>query len=205
MSQESDLARGLIRFRPNLLDLITAEGVGVWIDGRYDSFGFAPEADDVEALVAWLNATTNEGVFQTDCLPPMYKPAERYAHLASGLLAVSVSKTPADCVLWFRPEVRTTVTWGGNPNKPVQAGPNGDMLTPRASFAAWQQLVSLHAMPWTAADMQAARQLRVSLLEVVLRRIDQLAREREAARLKQKALTRELDLRVTQWQAAARR
>ncbi len=53
------------------------------------------------------------------------------------------------------------------------------------------------------ADVQAARTLRLSLMEVILRRIDQVAREREAARVKQAALTAELDRRLEQWQAVA--
>jgi two-component system, chemotaxis family, sensor kinase Cph1 len=203
MSQEPDLAEGLIRFRPNLLDFIPAAGVGLWIDGRYTSFGSAPRAVEVEALVAWLNETAHDGIFHTDCLPLLYPPAERYAHLASGILALSVSRHANDYVMWFRPEVATTVTWGGNPNKPIVSGPDGETLTPRASFAAWQQLVRLHAQPWLGAEVEAARQLRVSLLEVVLRRIDQISRERETARLEQEKLARELDLRVEQWQAAA--
>jgi signal transduction histidine kinase len=45
-------------------------------------------------------------------------------------------------------------------------------------------------------DVEAARILRVSLLEVILRRIDQVAREREEARRKQEALAVELELRL---------
>jgi chemotaxis family two-component system sensor kinase Cph1 len=202
MSQESELAEGLIRFRPNLLDFIPAAGVGLWIDGQFTGLGATPHAEEVEALVAWLNETVKEGVFCTDCLPLLYPLAESFADKASGLLALSVSKTPCDYVLWFRPEVVRTVNWAGNPNKP--AIHDGEVLTPRKSFAAWQESVRLHAPPWLKIEVEAAHRLRLSLLEVVLRRIDQIARERETAHQQQERLTKQLDSRLQEWQKLAR-
>ena len=137
MSQESDLAEGLIRFHPNLLDFIPATGVALWIDGQFTGLGITPDAAQTEALIGWLTATANDGVFHTDSLPLIYPPAKAFADSASGLLALSLSKSPRDYVLWFRPEVVRTVTWAGNPNKPVGVGPGGEFLTPRRSFAAW--------------------------------------------------------------------
>ncbi|HIJ62281.1 MAG TPA: GAF domain-containing protein, partial [Rhodospirillaceae bacterium] len=203
LSHEQDLAEGLIRYRPNLLDFIPAIGVGLWIDGRLTTFGKAPGCEEVEALVAWLNATAQDGVFHTDCLARLYPPAEGFADVASGILALSVSKTPRDYVLWFRPELIQTVTWAGNPNKSLETAADGETLTPRASFAAWTQMVRLHCAAWLDSEVDAAYRLRVSLLEVVLHRIDLIAREREAARLQQAELTCELDRRLAEWQSAA--
>ena len=136
MSREPNLADGLIRYRPNLLDFIPSTGVCLWIDGRFSATGVTPRAEQIEGLVAWLNETVHEGVFQTDCLASQYPPARDFAEVASGILAVSVSKTPRDYVLWFRPEISQTVTWAGNPGKSAQAG-DASTLTPRQSFAAW--------------------------------------------------------------------
>jgi len=193
MSQESDLAEGLIRFHPNLLDFIPATGVALWIDGQFTGLGITPDAAETEALIGWLSATANDGVFHTESLPLLYPPAKAFADSASGLLALSLSKSPRDYVLWFRPEVVRTVTWAGNPNKPVGVGPGGEFLTPRRSFAAWQESVRLHAEPWRASEIEAAHRLRLSLLEVVLRRIDGIARERRSARLLQEQLMRQVE------------
>ena len=51
--------------------------------------------------------------------------------------------------------------------------------------------------------MEAAHRLRLSLLEVVLRRIDQTAREREAARRQQEKMAWELDARLEELQTTA--
>ena len=111
-------------------------------------------------------------------------------------MALSVSREPRDFILWFRPEVVETVSWGGDPAKPVQPGANGDRLTPRQSFAVWKQTVYGRATPWHDSDNDAAFDLRVSLLEVVLRRIDAAARERERAYQQERLLMAELDHRV---------
>ncbi len=203
MSCEAGLAEGLTRYKPNLLDYIPAEGVGLWLDNQFTGLGQTPRAEQVADLVAWLNETVAEGVFHTDRLPLLYPPAAGFADVASGLIALSVSKTPRDYVLWFRPEVIRTVTWAGDPNKPVETIDGGQRLSPRKSFSAWRELVRLHSHPWRSVDVQAARTLRLSLMEVILRRIDQVAREREQARAKQAALTAELDRRLEQWQTVA--
>ena len=203
MSGEADLAEGLTRHKPNLLDYIPADGVGLWLDNHYTGLGKTPRAEQVASLVAWLNETAAEGVFYTDRLPLLYPPAAEFADVASGLIALSVSKTPRDYVLWFRPEVIRTVTWAGDPNKPVETFLDGQRVSPRKSFAAWRESVRLHSHPWRSVDVEAAKTLRLSLMEVILRRIDQVAREREDARIKQAVLTAELDRRLGQWQVAA--
>ena len=63
ISREGDLAEGLTRHRPNLLDYIPADGVGLWIDGQFTALGHTPAADEVAALVAWLNKTAADGVY----------------------------------------------------------------------------------------------------------------------------------------------
>ncbi len=203
MSREADLAQQLTSHRPNLLDYIPAGGVGLWLDNRYTMLGKAPHADQVAALVAWLNETAADGVFCTDQLPLLYPPAAEYAEVATGLIALSVSKTPRDYVLWFRPEVIHTVTWAGDPHKPIGAVNAGERISPRKSFVAWRELVRLHSQPWQSVDVEAAKTLRLSLMEVILRRVDQLSREREAARIKQEARSAKLDRSLAQSRAVA--
>lgn len=203
LSSESDLAKELMGFEPNLADYIPADGVGVWLDDQFLGLGTTPSRQDVAALVAWLNETVSDGVFQTNHLSSLYPQAEYFADVASGLLALSISKTPRDYVLWFRSELIRSVSWGGNPDKPVEPDQLGLRLSPRKSFAAWRTEVKQQSKPWGAVDIQTAQALRVSLLEVVLRRIDQVAKEREKARIRQEALMAELDQRIKQWETTA--
>lgn len=193
MSQESDLAEGLIRFYPNLLDFIPAAGVGLWIDGQFTGIGATPGPAQVAAMMGWLHGVPHDGVYHTDCLALAYPPAKAFAGCASGLLALSLSNTPHNYVLWFRPEVVRVVTWAGMPNKPVGVDA-GAPRTPKGCASSWQESVRLHGEPWLDTDVDAAHRLRESLLDVVLRRIDGIARERRSAQLLQEQLMRQVEL-----------
>jgi two-component sensor histidine kinase/CheY-like chemotaxis protein len=109
---------------------------------------------------------------------------------------ISVSREPSDFILWFRPELVETTLWGGNPEKTASIGDNGQTLIPRKSFAAWKQTVRGRAMPWLPSETDAAFDLRVSLMQVVLRRIKAAAAARERAHERDKLLMAELDHRV---------
>ncbi|MDC7787323.1 HWE histidine kinase domain-containing protein [Rhodoplanes sp. TEM] len=195
MSQQG-LAEALIGSRPNLLDYIQAAGVVVRVEGENFALGQAPDDGQLDAPVEWLNRTRSEGVFFTDHLAADYPAAEGFLDRGAGLLALSVSRQPRDYVLWFLPEVISTVTWAGDPSKPVTSGPLGDRLTPRKSFAAWTETVAGRSRPWRAVEIDAAILLRTTVLEVVLHRIDQALREKAKANIQQNLLMNELDHRV---------
>jgi light-regulated signal transduction histidine kinase (bacteriophytochrome) len=201
LSGATELAAGLKAFQPKLLDYIDAAGVGLWIDGQFSAVGRTPDERQMTQLVRWLNQTQAQGVFHTDRLCDAYPAADAFADTASGIMALSVSRTPRDYVIWFKPEVIRTIQWAGDPNKPVQ--PGGDRISPRKSFAAWRQTVRQQSDPWTSLDIRTAQSLRLSLLEIVLEHTDQLARERERARIQQQALMAELDRRILQWEEIA--
>ncbi len=209
LAQEDDYAVGLVAQQEQLLGYIAAEGlalrvgqsrggVSIRVNSGITSLGATPNDEQIGALTDWLTRKMEdfEGVYATDRLGEEFPPAKAYAGVASGLLAVSVSREPRDFVLWFRPEVVQTVRWGGDPNKPVEVGPNGIRLTPRKSFDAWAETVRGRATPWSPSENDAAFDLRVSLLEIVLRRIDAAARERLRAWQQEKLLMAELDHRV---------
>jgi hypothetical protein len=86
--------------------------------------------------------------------------------VASGVLATPVSSTPGEYLLWFRPERLHTVTWGGNPFKPMVIGDTPADLSPRRSFAQWHQLVERTSDPWTPADLAVYRAAGRAVLNV---------------------------------------
>ena len=79
-------------------------------------------------------------------------------------------------MLWFRPEEAQTVRWGGNPDKPVVLGPNGARLQPRQSFAAWTEETRGRAVPWQAHEIAAAVDIRDLVIDVILRKAEELER-----------------------------
>jgi chemotaxis family two-component system sensor kinase Cph1 len=203
-----DYATGLTQQSPNLLDYIFAGsadsdssrkgGVAVCVKGQLTFLGVTPERLQIESLVAWLDSQmpTQDGVFATDRLGDLWFPAKEFASVAAGILAISVSSELSDYIIWFRPEIITSVHWAGQPSKLVRADRDGLSLSPRMSFEAWKETVVGHGSPWTPADVDAAFDLRLSLLHVVLRRIEAAAQERKKAAERDQLLLAELDHRV---------
>lgn len=191
-----DLQTALTGARPNLLDFIPAAGVTVRFEGVNFSLGRVPGDDHIDRLIAWLDSNMAEGTYSTHQLVRVYPPAAAFIGSGAGLLALSVSRSPRDYVLWFLPEHATAVTWAGNPEKPVEVTDTGSRLSPRKSFEAWSEMVEGQARPWRPIEIEAANLLRVSILEIVIQRTDQIAKERTKAQDQQNLLMAELDHRV---------
>ncbi len=203
-----DYARGLTEQSPNLLDYIHGGdakldaqkhgGVAVSVDGKLTFLGRTPNDSQIGQLVGWLNMIMpgGEGVYATDRLGECWEPARAFAEVASGVLVISVSPDPSDYIIWFRPELVGTSLWAGEPRKAVVPGRDGDVLSPRKSFEVWKEAVRGRGLPWSPSDLDAARDLRTSLLNVVLRRITDATRERKLASERDQLLMAELDHRV---------
>ena len=196
MASDGSTMRSVLDQMESLRDLIDSDGVGVWIDGESDLRGSAPTHEEFAGLVRFLNAAPAGQAFATSELGRVHAAAKDYADRAAGVLAIPISRQPRDYLVFFRREVARSVSWAGNPNKPVTVGPNGMRLTPRKSFEAWREVVRGQSEPWTDADMRIAEQLRVSLLEVVLRMTDSAEKERRSAQERQELLIAELNHRV---------
>ncbi|KAB8141860.1 GAF domain-containing protein [Chloroflexia bacterium SDU3-3] len=175
MAEAEHYRLGLTQGQPNLLGWIEAGGVAVCADGAVERLGYTPSEAQIQALVRWLISLDGDPVFATHALPARYPPAQAFADVASGLMAVRLSAYQPEYILWFRPEYRHTVSWAGDPTKPVAVGPLGTRLTPRTSFALWQQEVAGTSAPWQPFEREAAGQLRRAILELVIRRTSELA------------------------------
>jgi len=65
--------------------------------------GKTPEQADIQDLIEWLESKTYNDVFIL--IPYQNLPeAEKFKDVASGLLALSISKVPQNYILWFRPK-----------------------------------------------------------------------------------------------------
>lgn len=196
MAVEGSTMRSIVDRIDDLQDLIASDGIGVWIDGAAELRGATPTREEFAGLVRFLNSAPPGQAFATDALGRFHPPAADYADRAAGLLAIPISRQPRDYLVFFRREVARAVSWAGDPNKPVTVGPNGARLTPRKSFEAWREVVRGRSEPWTDADLRIAEQLRVTLLEVILRITDGAERERRASQERQELLIAELNHRV---------
>ncbi|WP_375289126.1 HWE histidine kinase domain-containing protein [Qipengyuania sp.] len=192
----NSLVGSLPELRPIIQRVIPHDGISVYVDGHYDSRGSAPNSEEFRALIPMLNAAASSRVIATECLTERIPQAEVFADRAAGALIIPISRSPRDYFVLWRRELRQVVTWAGNPVKSVETGPNGDRLTPRKSFEAWQQSVEGCAKEWSPTERQISESLRVTLLEVILRLTDEAVQERAKAQQQQELLISELNHRV---------
>lgn len=172
MAGDEDFMAALGRDEHSLLALTNAQGAAIIHRGQCVRLGDCPAEEQVTALVAWLTAEhAGDDVFQTDMLPALWEPARGFAAVASGVMAISISQLHDSFVLWFRPEVMRTVRWGGEPKKQQV----GDSLTPRLSFEAWKETVREQSLPWQDVDRDAALELRTAIVDIVLRKAEEMA------------------------------
>lgn len=208
MRGDKDFPTGLREQATELLSYIRAGGAAVLspplsglalrLADHTTTMGRTPGHEHIIELSEWIGrqGEPGKGVFATDRLGELWRPAGQFVDVGAGVLAISVSHERPDFIMWFRPEVTQTVLWGGDPAKPVTTGPAGSRLTPRASFEAWKQTVRGRSEPWTQIDIEAAEDLRVVLLETVLRHIEGNVRLHERERQRDALLLAELNHRL---------
>lgn len=171
ISGEDDVFGALVRYTPQLLEFMGAAGAAVWVEGRCTLLGQTPPLEDVQKLIAWLTPLKLHPLLATDSLATLLPEAAGWTSVASGLLAVRLSRVEAHFVLWFRPERVNAVRWAGDPHKPVDPS---ERLHPRRSFAEWKEIVRGRSLPWSAPELDGARELHQALNALVLRRSEGL-------------------------------
>ena len=110
--------------------------------------------------LGFLQVAARGGLLAVDDLAARYPELADSAPQASGALFLPLDEGTDNAVLWFRPEFRRSVFWGGNPDEHAIIDPATAQLAPRRSFAAWKSAVAGRAAPWSAADLLLAREFR---------------------------------------------
>ena len=174
----------------NLLNGIDADGAALLEDGKVTLLGITPSEHQVDLLAEWL-AEQEAVILATHCLPNDFPAAKDFSAVASGLLAIRVSRACMTWVMWFRPEVLSETHWAGDPNKPVIVNGEGQesRLQPRTSFALWKETVRGHSHPWLDCEIDHAGKLRQSLLDILVERAFQLVRLNSELELSNQALS----------------
>ena len=204
LTRSDDFVAALTGGGTTLLDLFSATGAGIVAGERVTLIGRTPPSDMVTAITGWLRTRVPEGEtgYCSNSFTTEYLDAAPYREIASGVLAAFLDESRENLLLWFRPEVPSTVTWGGDPRKPVLAGSGPVAVLPRRSFERWIEERTGFANPWADWQLHLAGSLAEAVEGVVLRqrrKIDELTSllaEKERLLEQKDLLTREIDHRV---------
>ena len=121
--------------------LLPNDGIGVMFDGTWTAQGSVPPEEALPELLRFVGPVCAGRIWATHALSQKLPTSADYSERVSGMLAIPLSQTGSDCLLFFRKEWVHTLNWAGNPDKTYDTGPHGDRLTPRKSFAIWKETV----------------------------------------------------------------
>ena len=166
-STEGDWRLALFRNPRTVLQPLEATGAALFHEGELLTAGEAPSTAELRALMQWINTQPFDGLFNCSSVARANPALDSLTPTASGVLAVRLSASKPDCLMWFRKEQLLTVTWAGDPSKPMVAN-NPLELSPRSSFAAWSEIVRGTALPWSNSELALGRAFGAALVDIIV-------------------------------------
>ena len=166
-STEGDWRLALFRNPHTLLHPLEATGAVLCHDGEILSCGEVPSTPELRALVRWIDEQQTDTPFASSSVGRDHPTLSALTPVASGVLAVKLSTARPDYLLWLRKEQLQSVTWAGDPTKPMV---NNDplQLSPRRSFAAWSEIVRGTALPWSGGEIALAAAFGNALIDIIV-------------------------------------
>ncbi len=172
MSQNWDIQSIFSEGKYSILDITEAKGAAISMNKQIKTIGVTPDEDKIKKLIRWLHEKSPMNSFSTNNLSSEYQDGDEIVKVASGLLAVFISKAKEDVILWFKPEVIQTIDWGGNPNKAVVL--ENKRISPRKSFEKWSQEQAGFSHPWLDYEIAAAKALKEHIAEIIIQKYEQI-------------------------------
>lgn len=174
VSNHWDLHGGLIEDELNILGICDAHGAALILENKISLVGTTPTKKQIKTLINHIENDISDDVFYTSEISKILPEAKEYKEQASGVMAVlmGVDRKRGDAILWFKPEVLQTVTWAGNPEKPVDV--EGERLSPRKSFEKWSVEQSGKSLPWEDHEIAAAAALKKSLSDIIIEKYEEV-------------------------------
>ena len=166
-STEGDWRLALFRNPRTLLQPLEATGAALFHDGEILTSGEVPSTPELRALRDWVDMQGNASLYACSSIGQAHAPLQSLTPTAAGVLAVKLSTSRPDYLMWFRKEQLLSVTWAGNPSKPM-VDDDPLQLSPRRSFAAWSEIVRGTSVPWSAAERVMAAAVGTALVDIIV-------------------------------------
>lgn len=146
---------GFIENAQRLLSLVGADGAVFRLGGRLTLLGNTPSVEESMALLDAFQEHLHEETLSTDAVGTLLPAFTYLTPKASGALFVPFQE-PFDGVLWLRAEVVHTMRWAGPPDASKQNSDSSARISPRRSFAVWEQTQHGRSLPWLPPETEAA-------------------------------------------------
>jgi len=180
---------GLAGSAQTLLELTRADGAIVRLGGRLTLLGSTPALSESTALFNAFQARLQEETLSTDMVGNLFPAFAHLASQASGALLVPFQE-PSEGILWLRGEIAQTVRWAGKPEASKQFSEGSIRISPRKSFALWEEVQHGRSLPWLPGETEAALGVqRVAVRALLVRSEKQLAVEQFLREKRVEALT----------------
>lgn len=173
--------------------LIASDGAGLWSRGHWFAFGVTPPDAAIPDLMSLIADKAGRQIWDTQDLMAETGDSTEYGSRVAGALAIPISVSAPDFLVFFRSEEAHEIEWAGEPTKRENAE---GRLTPRGSFETWREDVRHKSMPWTEADLSAAESVRGYVRDVMLSHNDATEEQRERTEEQRRLLNSELNHRV---------
>lgn len=193
ITREGDWRTALFDSPATLLQPLGADGAALLFEGQVQTLGEAPGTDLLRQIGAWLDARPRGAPTATNSLSRELPELNSITPVAAGVLAMPISASSGEYLVWFRPEQPRTLVWGGDPRKEIEIRDGVRHISPRRSFAKWHEVVEGCAEPWTPKDLATARLIGDSVADVVIqfRSVRMLIAEDQLAQVRRQVVASE--------------
>jgi light-regulated signal transduction histidine kinase (bacteriophytochrome) len=166
-STDGDWRRALFHNPRTLLQPVDATGAVLFFEDQILTVGEVPSTPELRQLLGWVDTRVTDSIFCCSSVARENPALASMTPTASGVLAIALSSSRPDYLVWLRREQLSEVTWAGDPTKAVIDNDPLN-LSPRRSFAAWSQIVRDSASPWSNAEVALARAIGTTLIDIIL-------------------------------------
>lgn len=150
---------------PEILQVARASGAVLIGRKKIYHNGVTPSDEVILEINKWL-IEKDVDEYDTNELAKEFPQAKGLENIASGLLYFKVITSEANVsLMFFRPSLDKVIYWAGEP----QTKEGIEKLTPRNSFASWQQLIEGKSAIWEEAEIDTIFQLVYSLQQHLFR------------------------------------
>lgn len=147
------------------LNALKSDGFILASGEKIEQYNCELDNQALKELVRWYRTFKVNSVFHTTDVAKLIDSVKHIKKISGGVLIAPVGQLGQELAIWYRKARVEQVNWAGNPEKPVTETKAGYRLTPRSSFALWQEEVEGNCEKWQLADIETAESITQLLLE----------------------------------------